>query len=108
MDVWTEEGAIAFEELWVGQSSLKRSRHEEEEEESVCNSGGAQGADLCFGECAEKVGHVVRHYTFSGLGGYAGPHAVVLSPQELSKAMKYVQGAALMLKKNPPKVFVGS
>lgn len=69
---------------------------------NVCLSGGAEGADLCFGRFAESAGHGVRHYSFAG--GHKGvPHVVVLSDAQLAAADPHVARAAKTLKRNAPR-----
>jgi hypothetical protein len=34
--------------------------------ENMCFSGGAEGSDILFGECADRCGHRFVHYGFSG------------------------------------------
>lgn len=65
--------------------------------ENICYSGGAQGADKLFGECAAAVGHEVVHWTF---GKKNGTH--VLSEDELKKADGALMEANRILKRTFP------
>lgn len=51
--------------------------------ENICFSGGAEGADLEWGNVAKKNGHEVRHFVFANHKGSDHPDAVVVTPEEL-------------------------
>ena len=65
--------------------------------DNICYSGGAKGADLLFGECAEKAGHDVIHWTF---GNRKGTH--ILTQNDLNFADNYLIKANETLKRTFP------
>ncbi len=57
---------------------------------SICNSGGAEGADSLFGKCAHEIDHVVRHYAFPGMKSTCSK-LIVLEIDELLEADQYIE-----------------
>ena len=51
--------------------------------EDVCFSGGAEGADLAWGDAAKAAGHTVVHFTFKGHKGSNHPDANIIPPDRL-------------------------
>lgn len=77
----------------------------------VCCSGGADGADYAWGVEAAKHGHGVMHFVFSGHKSKAPKHQLVcLDEQQLTVANEHVARANDTLKRSwPPKSrFVGN
>jgi hypothetical protein len=72
---------------------------------SICQSGGAPGADLAWGEWAAKLGHKVVHFSFPGHRTRAPRDAVVeLSADALSQADAHLARANRKLRRAwPPK-----
>lgn len=68
---------------------------------AVCYSGGATGADALFGQCAEKVGHKVIHYSFEGHGSKE-KNTVKLNMFELMEADPYLQDANKYIRRTFP------
>lgn len=68
------------------------------------HSGGAEGADVLFGELAEKAGHEVKHYSFAG--HYAAEkgrsHCIMLTLFELKEADPHLLKANETLKRKFP------
>ncbi len=69
---------------------------------AILNSGGAIGADTLFGECAERVGHEVRHYAFEGMKTEWGCHLKTLNAANLYQADEYLVQANKTLKRHFP------
>lgn len=67
----------------------------------VCYSGGAQGADAVFGQCAFKAGHIVKDFSFQG--HRTNPAwRVELSQSMLDKADPYLVQANRVLGRRFP------
>ena len=72
-------------------------------ENDVCCSGGAPGADLIWGEEATKYGHSVIHFTFRGHRTKAPKsQLVVLDENQLELANEHVDKANKTLKRTWP------
>lgn len=74
---------------------------------STLNSGGANGADLCFARCAASAGHTVRHYHFKrGLVSHALTMIVNdfvwLTQEQLNEADPYLKEVNKTLKRTFP------
>jgi hypothetical protein len=69
---------------------------------AILNSGGADGADTVFGECAEQVGHEVRHYAFDGMKTKWGCYLKVLTDEQLHEADPFLKKANFTLKRKFP------
>src|ERR1700722_12190899 len=52
--------------------------------ENICFSGGAEGSDILFGECADRLGHRVCHYGF--MGHTTSVSQYILTESQLVKA----------------------
>lgn len=79
-------------------------REEQEGECSVCFSGGAEGADILFGQVAAKVGHRVVHYAFEGMNSpVAKDELEVIPKEELEQADEHIQVASELLQRYPPR-----
>ncbi len=60
---------------------------EEETIENICLSGGAEGADLQWGMCAGKAGHMVIHWSFGKHNtGAPSSEVVILTDEQLREA----------------------
>ncbi|KAF5679382.1 hypothetical protein FHETE_799 [Fusarium heterosporum] len=71
---------------------------------NICLSGGADGADLAWGECAAKIGHEVIHWSFPGHPSKASEsHLVRLTDEQLKASDEALQNAATVLEKSPPR-----
>lgn len=68
----------------------------------ICNSGGADGADLHFGEMAIRAGHELRHFTFEGHRSANNEHALVLTQRELVLADPFLKKANKTLQRTFP------
>jgi len=68
---------------------------------SILNSGGADGADSVFGECAKLIGHEVRHYAFQGMQSKCSD-LKILNPGELYQADQFLDNANVTLKRRFP------
>lgn len=69
----------------------------------ICYSGGCKGADQVFGELAEKVGHVVKHFSFDqhSYDKKCNPETIiVLNELQLAEADKPLKAAAKLLGKS--------
>lgn len=70
----------------------------------VCLSGGAEGADIEWGSCAEHIGHKVIHWSFPGHHSMALESQLVrLSDEQLKLGDEALQSAAIALRKSPPR-----
>ncbi|CAG1977402.1 unnamed protein product [Fusarium graminearum] len=71
---------------------------------NVCLSGGADGADLEWGNCAASMGHQVIHWSFPGHSSRALEDQLVrLDDEELKIADRAIENAAKALGKTPPR-----
>ena len=70
--------------------------------ENICLSGGAQGADKTFGDCAEKLGHRVKHFSFHGHKTPCKNGVIILDPLSLYKNDKMLIEANKFLKRQSP------
>ncbi|KAI0153867.1 hypothetical protein BJ166DRAFT_533930 [Pestalotiopsis sp. NC0098] len=71
---------------------------------NVCLSGGADGADLEWGRCAEAFGHEVIHWSFPGHKSQAVESQLVrLDDDQLKISNGALEKAALALGKTPPR-----
>lgn len=70
----------------------------------VCLSGGAEGADIEWGSCAESVGHLVIHWSFPGHESAAPECRIVrLSDEQLKLGDEALRNAASALGKSAPR-----
>ncbi|KAM0202090.1 hypothetical protein ACHAPQ_010494 [Fusarium lateritium] len=70
---------------------------------NVCLSGGADGADVAWGNCAAKVGHGVIHWTFPGHSSQAPEDQLIrLDDEQLKAGVEALQDAAKVLGLSPP------
>lgn len=68
---------------------------------NFCMSGGAQGADIAWGEAAIRMGHTPIHFSFEGHRTRSSPeHTIVLNEKQLSRSNVAVLKAARSLKRN--------
>lgn len=77
--------------------------------ENICLSGGAKGADLCWGEYAKKAGHSVIHFSFAGHSTAAKKtDVVILTEDELLAADEACKAASKRIKRwfPPHKLFI--
>lgn len=58
---------------------------------NICQSGGAEGSDLAWGDAARRHGHDVVHYVFKGHKGSNHPDAVIVTPEELKVGDKHLK-----------------
>jgi hypothetical protein len=72
--------------------------------DSVCLSGGCVGADIVFGDEAEKAGHEVVHFGFGGM--YSKRTLNRLSHNQLVKADPYLMKANEILGRTYPSRFI--
>jgi hypothetical protein len=73
---------------------------------NTCLSGGANGADIQWGNSARKAGHIVIHWSFVGHNSRAPENELIrLTEEQLSKAEVSVILASKSLGKHPPKSF---
>ncbi|PTD07062.1 hypothetical protein FCULG_00005839 [Fusarium culmorum] len=71
---------------------------------NICLSGGADGADLEWGNCAASMGHQVIHWSFPGHSSRASEDQLVrLDDEELKIADRAIENAAKALGKTPPR-----
>ncbi|KAM0347321.1 hypothetical protein ACHAPU_004840 [Fusarium lateritium] len=71
---------------------------------NVCLSGGADGADLAWGECAAMTGHEVVHWSFPGHSSQAPESQLIrLTDEQLQASDEALEAAAKALGKSPPK-----
>lgn len=69
----------------------------------VCLSGGADGADLLWGECAGRAGHSVFHFIFAGHRSKAPAHEIAVLPDTiLAEADEHVAKANRSLQRRFP------
>jgi len=69
----------------------------------ICLSGGADGADLQWGMCSGKAGHIVRHFIFEGHRSKAPKEElVVLTSEQLLEADAALKKANKTLKRSFP------
>src|SRR4051812_27476324 len=71
------------------------------DKQSVCYSGGAEGADTLFGEFAEAAGHAVIHYHFRSNKAKLKHHKI-LSEFYLLQADPYLQDANKYIRRKYP------
>jgi hypothetical protein len=70
----------------------------------VCLSGGADGADIEWGTCAESIGHTVIHWSFPGHRSHAPEGQLVrLDDEQLKLGSEALLKAASALAKHPPR-----
>lgn len=70
----------------------------------VCLSGGADGADIEWGKCAELIGHNVIHWSFPGHRSHATEtQLVLLDDEQLKLGDEALRNAASALGKYPPR-----
>ncbi|KAH8664508.1 hypothetical protein BX600DRAFT_437053 [Xylariales sp. PMI_506] len=70
----------------------------------VCLSGGADGADIEWGACAESIGHAVIHWSFPGHRSQAPESQIVrLDDEQLKLGNEALNNAAVALGKHPPR-----
>ncbi|RGP70987.1 hypothetical protein FSPOR_3674 [Fusarium sporotrichioides] len=71
---------------------------------NVCLSGGADGADMEWSNCAASVGHQVIHWSFPGHSSQAPDDQIIrLSDEELEISHTAIENAARALGKSPPR-----
>lgn len=71
---------------------------------NTCLSGGANGADIQWGNSARKAGHIVIHWSFIGHNSRAPENELIrLTEEQLSEAEESVVRAAKSLRKHPPR-----
>lgn len=70
--------------------------------ENICLSGGAIGSDLCWGECARKIGHAVVHWSFKGHKSDAPEENIVeLTDAQLKEANDLLEKARKRMGRKP-------
>lgn len=74
------------------------------QEQNICFSGGAIGADSEWSQAASYFNHDVEHYSFDGhkICSKAVGNVITLTELDLKFATPNVRQAALFLRKNPP------
>jgi hypothetical protein len=71
--------------------------------ENVCLSGGADGADVAWGNCAAMIGHEVVHWSFPGHSSQAPEDQLVrLDDEQLKAGDEALRDAARALGNNMP------
>ncbi|KAG8672487.1 hypothetical protein FPOAC2_05880 [Fusarium poae] len=71
---------------------------------NICLSGGADGADMEWGNCAASVGHQVIHWSFPGHSSQATQDQLIrLTDEELKIGNAAIENAARALGKSPPR-----
>ncbi len=73
--------------------------------QNILFSGGAEGADSLFGECAEKIGHKVVHFGFEGMklpSKIKEDNVCYLNDVMLKEADVYLKRANLKLERSFP------
>ncbi|KAL6916795.1 hypothetical protein FSST1_008290 [Fusarium sambucinum] len=71
---------------------------------NICLSGGADGADMEWGNCAASVGHQVIHWSFPEHSSQASEDQLIrLTDEELNISDTAVENAARALGKSPPR-----
>ena len=69
---------------------------------NICFSGGAQGADLLWGELALENDYELIHYVFKGHKGSNHPNAVVIPPELLNEGDSVLKQANKILNRSFP------
>lgn len=71
--------------------------------ENICLSGGADGADIVWGQCATSMGHGVIHWSFHGHRSRAPESQIVrLNEEQLNLGLQALESAAQALGKSLP------
>ncbi|KIL89250.1 hypothetical protein FAVG1_07644 [Fusarium avenaceum] len=71
--------------------------------ENICLSGGAEGADVAWGNCAALAGHEVIHWSFPGHSSPAPENQLIrLDDEQLKASDEALQDAATALGLSPP------
>ncbi|KAL3481744.1 hypothetical protein BJX99DRAFT_130378 [Aspergillus californicus] len=71
---------------------------------NICLSGGAEGADIEWGNCATSIGHDVVHWSFPTHNTSAPSHQLIrLDDDELQLGTEALSNAAKALGKKPPR-----
>src|SRR6478672_4353625 len=65
-------------------------------------SGGAEGADTVFGQCAKKVNHTVCHYSFPNHKPNVKENIVVVNEEDLREANSHLENANKFLQRSWP------
>lgn len=72
--------------------------------QDVCLSGGAEGADLEWGNCAASLGHEVIHWSFGNHRSQALETQIIrLDDEQLNLGIPALKNAAKALGKSPPR-----
>lgn len=73
------------------------------ENENICFSGGAKGADLLWGQMARNAGHAVIHWSFAKHKTRASDEEIyILNETELEEADEFLEEANKILKRKLP------
>jgi hypothetical protein len=71
---------------------------------NICLSGGADGADIEWGNCADSIGHQVIHWSFPSHPSVAPENQLIrLTDEQLTQSDEALKNAAKTLDKSLPK-----